>query len=128
LPGTGAAVLGLRIRLGCAVIAGVFSFPTFSAAPPNFGQITLPRISRAPNLEEFLEMKPSPAWQGKLAKVDQFIQRTPSDGEPVSQRTQAYLGYDEKNLYTIFICFDNEPQKIRARLSRLTRFLILRRN
>jgi hypothetical protein len=112
-------VLGLRIRLGCAVIAGVFSFPTFSAAsPPNFGQITIPRISRAPNLEEFLEMKPGPAWQGKLAKVDQFIQRTPSDGEAVSQRTQAYLGYDDKNLYAIFICFDKEPQKVRARLSR----------
>ena len=62
-------------------------------------------------------MKPSPAWEGKLAKVDRFIQRTPSDGEPASQRTEAYLGYDDKNLYVIFICFDSEPQKIRARLS-----------
>ena len=53
-----------------------------------------------------------------MAKVDQFVQRIPSDGEPVSQRTEAYLGYDDKNLYAIFICFDNEPQKIRARLSR----------
>src|SRR5689334_2111126 len=95
-------------------------FPQFfgTAAPPNFGQITIPRITRAPNLDEFLEMKPSPAWQDKLARVDQFIQRTPSDGEPVSQRTLAYLGYDDKNLYAIFICFDNEPQKVRARLSR----------
>jgi len=57
-------------------------------------------------------------WQGKLAKVDRFTQRVPSDGAPVSQRTEAYLGYDDKNLYTIFICFDNEPQKLRARLSR----------
>jgi hypothetical protein len=112
-------VLGLRTRLGCAIAVTVFSFPTYGgASPPNFGQITIPRITRAPNLEEFLEMKPSPAWQGKLARVDQFIQRTPSDGEPVSQRTQAYLGYDDKNLYAIFICFDSEPQKIRARLSR----------
>ena len=29
----------------------------------------------------------------------------------LSQRTEAYLGYDDKNLYAIFICFDNEPQK-----------------
>jgi len=57
-------------------------------------------------------------WQGKLAKVDRFLQRIPSDGAPVSQRTEAYLGYDDKNLYTIFICFDAEPQKLRARLSR----------
>ena len=63
-------------------------------------------------------MKPSPAWQGKMARIDQFVQRTPSDGEPVTQRTEAYLGYDDKNLYVIFICFDNEPHKIRAYLSR----------
>ena len=75
-------------------------------------------MSSPPLLEDFLEMKPSPAWDGKLAKVDHFIQRVPSDGEPVSQRTEAYLGYDDKNLYAIFICFDNDPQKVRARLSR----------
>ncbi len=87
------------------------------AAPITFGQVTIPRVSTPPVLEEFLEMKPSPAWEGKLAKVDRFLQRTPSDGEPVSQRTETYLGYDNKNLYTIFICFDKEPRKIRARLS-----------
>jgi hypothetical protein len=69
-------------------------------------------------LEAFLEMKPDAAWEGKLAKVERYVQRTPSDGEPASQRTEAYLGYDDKNFYVIFICFDNEPQKIRARLSR----------
>src|SRR5262245_32526204 len=63
-------------------------------------------------------MKPSPAWDGKLAKVDRFVQRAPSDGEPVSQMTEAYFGYDDKNLYAIYICFDKEPDKIRARLSR----------
>jgi hypothetical protein len=92
--------------------------PLFAAPPPSFGQVTIPRLSRSPRLEEFLEMKPSPTWEGKLARVDRFIQRVPSDGQPVSQRTEAYLGYDDKNLYAIFICFDNEPQKIRARLSR----------
>src|SRR2546422_11734110 len=63
-------------------------------------------------------MKPSPAWEGKLAKISQFTQRFPSDGSPSSQRTDAYLGYDSKNLYVIFVCFDNQPQKLRARLSR----------
>ncbi len=63
-------------------------------------------------------MEPSPDWRGQLAKVDRFTQRIPSDGSPVSQRTEAYLGYDDKNLYVIFICFDSEPEKLRARLSR----------
>ena len=85
---------------------------------PTFAQVTIPRVTSPPKLENFLTMKPSSQWQGKLAKVDNFTQRTPSDGEPASQRTEAYLGYDDKNLYAIFICFDNDPQKVRARLSR----------
>ena len=63
-------------------------------------------------------MKPSPEWDGKLAKVAGFTQRIPTDGAPSTQRTDAYLGYDDKNLYAIFVCFDTDPQKLRARLSR----------
>ena len=69
-------------------------------------------------MEDFLTMEPSPAWQGKLAKAEQFRQRIPTDGAPVSERTEVYLGYDDKNLYAIFVCFDREPNRLRARLSR----------
>ncbi len=92
--------------------------PLRRPGPPTFAQVKIQRVTSPPPLEDFLQMKPSPAWEGKMAKVDQFIQAYPSDGEPASQRTEAYLGYDDKNLYVIFICFDNDPQKIRARLSR----------
>jgi hypothetical protein len=103
-----------RLCCGCAVLF----FSSLLSAEPNFGQITIPRVSHPPKLEEFLGMKPSPAWEGKLAKVDRFTQRVPSDGEPSSQHTDAYLGYDDKNLYAIFVCFDTDPLKLRARLSR----------
>ena len=102
----------------CAAAAMACFLPRLWGAPPEFGHITIPRVSHPPVLEDFLEMKPNPAWEGKLAKVERFIQRTPSDGAPVSQPTEAYLGYDDTNLYAIYICFDQEPQKIRARLSR----------
>ena len=59
---------------------------------PVFQTIQIPRVDRPPKLEEFLTMEPAPYWQGKLAKVDRFTQRVPSDGAPVSQRTEAYLG------------------------------------
>lgn len=88
------------------------------ASDTQFGKVTIPRVPRPPRLEEFLEMRPAPHWQEKLAKVEGFKQRVPRDGEPSSQKTETYLGYDDKNLYAIFICFDSEPQKIRARLSR----------
>ncbi len=79
--------------------------------------VTLPRVDHAPALEDFLEMKPNGDWEGKLAKVDGFIQRNPSDGQPSTQRTEVYLGYDDKNLYVVFICFDTEPERIRARMA-----------
>jgi hypothetical protein len=53
----------------------------------------------------------------QMAKVTGFAQRNPHDGESVSERTDAYLGYDQKNLYVVFVCFD-DPKKVRARMSR----------
>ncbi|HEY6185697.1 MAG TPA: DUF5916 domain-containing protein [Terriglobales bacterium] len=109
----------LKVRHLLIVLAGsLCNLPSLFGAPITFGQVNIPRVATAPVLEEFLDMKPSPAWEGKLAKIDRFLQRTPSDGELASQRTEAYLGYDSKNLYAIFICFDNEPSKVRARLSK----------
>ncbi len=52
-----------------------------------------------------------------MAEVTGFVQRNPHDGESVSEKTVAYLGYDQKNLYIVFVCFD-DPKKVRARMSR----------
>ena len=89
------------------------------AAPPNFGvqpSLVIPRVSRPPALEDFLGMEPNERVEGRLAKVEGFLQREPSDGAPATQRTEVYVGYDDKNLYLVFVCFDKEPEKIRARM------------
>jgi hypothetical protein len=62
-------------------------------------------------------MKPTGDIAPQMAKVTGFVQRNPHDGEPVSEATEAYLGYDQKNLYVAFVCFD-DPQKVRGRMSR----------
>ena len=54
---------------------------------------------------------------GAMAKVTDFVQRNPHDGEKVSEATEAYLGYDRRNLYVVFVCFD-DPKKVRGRMSR----------
>ena len=51
-----------------------------------------------------------------MVRVTGFTQRNPHDGESVSEPTDAYLGYDQKNLYVVFVCFD-DPKQVRARLS-----------
>ena len=103
-----------KAKLGWLLVVLVCAVPRLLAEAPAFVNIRIPRVSSPPRLEDFLGMEPSPAWKNKLAKVDHFTQRIPSDGAPVSQRTEAYLGYDDKNLYAIFICFDSEREKLRG--------------
>ena len=79
--------------------------------------MTIPRLSRPPALDDFLGMKPRGEVAEQMAKVTGFTQRNPHDGEVVSEPTDAYLGYDQKNLYVVFVCFD-DPGKVRARMSR----------
>jgi uncharacterized protein DUF5916/cellulose/xylan binding protein with CBM9 domain len=79
--------------------------------------LVIPRLARAPALEEFLSMSPEGDSPSRMVEVTGFLQRNPHDGQPASQRTEAYLGYDMKNLYVVFVCFD-DPAKVRARMSR----------
>jgi hypothetical protein len=88
--------------------------PKPALTPP---ALTIPRLPRPPALEDFLSMQPQGEIALQLAKVTGFTQRTPHDGENVSEPTEAYLGYDEKNLYVVFVCFD-DPRQVRARMSR----------
>jgi hypothetical protein len=87
--------------------------PAQAAAAP---RLTIPRLTQPPTLEEFLSMSPEGGAAARMAKVTNFIQRNPHDGQPASHPTEAYLGYDDKNLYVVFVCFD-DPGKVRARMS-----------
>ncbi|MBD3867163.1 MAG: carbohydrate binding family 9 domain-containing protein [Acidobacteria bacterium] len=80
--------------------------------------LTLPRLDSAPTLEDFLSMEPSAGFASMARVNGGFIQRDPVDGDPASQHTDVYLGYDDLNLYVVFVAFDDEPDKIRAHLSR----------
>ena len=87
--------------------------PTSQLGPP---ALTIPRLQRPPTLEEFLNMQPEGEIAREMAKVTGFTQRRPHDGEAASEPTDAYLGYDQKNLYVVFVCFD-DPRQVRARMS-----------
>lgn len=90
------------------------SVSTASAVGPP--SLTIPRLQRAPALEDFLTMEPQGEVALQMAKVTGFTQRNPHDGEAVSEPTDAYLGYDQKNLYVVFVCFD-DPKQVRGRMS-----------
>ncbi len=94
------------MALVCLPVAGQTATPS----------LTIPRLERAPSLDDFLGMKPAGEIGPKMAKVTGFTQRNPHDGEAVSEPTDAYLGYDQKNLYVVFVCFD-DPRQVRGRMS-----------
>jgi hypothetical protein len=73
----------------------------------------IPRVSTPPGIEDYLDGKSRP----EELKVTGFKQREPQDGVPVTQDTAAYLSYDDKHLYVIFVCKD-EPGKVRAHMSK----------
>ena len=73
----------------------------------------IPRVNRPPEIDDYLNGPPSVI----AAEVTDFRQRKPGDGVPSSQETKAYLSYDDKNLYVVFVCTD-APDKIRANMTR----------
>jgi len=82
-------------------------------------RVTLQRIATPPPIAEIVAAMeagrdPAPG----MAKVEGFITRYPFDGQPGSERTAVYLGYDDRNLYAIWYCYDRDPSLIRAPLRR----------
>ena len=112
-PGIRNSFLGIIIvfAAGTCVTAQVAAPP-----PPDAAKIPLskiPRVHRAPQLEDSLENHPREA---ELTVTD-FRQNTPGDGTPATESTTAYLSYDDKTFYAVFVCHD-EAGEVRAHLSK----------
>jgi hypothetical protein len=76
--------------------------------------LNIPRLSKAPKIDGVLD---NPIWDKEALKIENFHQLSPKEmGEP-SEKTVAYLGYDERNLYLAFRCTDSDPKKIRTSMT-----------
>src|SRR6266403_6037137 len=114
--------MGPLVRTTLLGIALVIAAPTYvpaQAPPPPARDVAkiplsrIPRVHRATKLEDFLGNQPREA---ELTVTD-FRQNYPGDGTPATEPTTAYLSYDAKNLYVVFVCQD-ESGAVRAHLSR----------
>jgi len=70
-------------------------------------EIRAVRIDQSPRIDGFLN---DPAWD-QAAMVNEFYQREPDPGQPISERTEVYICYGEKELYIGFRCYD-DPKRI----------------
>jgi hypothetical protein len=85
-------------------------------------EVFVPRVAEPLKIEDFQEMRPRAGLEARLAKIEGFVQSSPTDGAPASQKTIVYMAYDSEQLYVIFLCFDREPQKISASMTRRESF------
>jgi hypothetical protein len=104
-----------RLKLAAIVALMLALAPFVAAIPPT---IQVPRIDTPPSLSDFEDMQPSARVAAQMLKVSGFVAREPSDGAKPTQDTDVYLAYDQRNLYAVFVCWDNQPDKIRARMTR----------
>ena len=114
-------VVQLAAQIGVSLLAAAPADAQTASAV-----ITVPRLTRAPALEYFegqdghatdSSFAAERAAAGLGVAVNDFRQREPGDGTPVSQATTAYLSYDDANLYVVFVCRD-DPARVRARVAR----------
>jgi hypothetical protein len=97
--------------LNRAIIRGVIVICLTAAAANGGAQtiepphIAIPRVSGTPHRSDFESMERLDGPLG-MRRIEGFLQRFPNDGEPVSERTIVYVGYDAEFLYVAFQCFD----------------------
>jgi hypothetical protein len=73
--------------------------------------LNIPRIKTAPKIDGVLD---SGLYEKEFLRIDGFVQLAPKAGEPSTQKTTAYIGYDEKAIYIAFRCEDTDAGRLRA--------------
>ena len=68
------------------------------------------RVDAAPRLDGALDDE----IYGQVPPIDGFLQQEPREGEPAVNRTEAWVLYDERNIYVAARCWAADPSRIVA--------------
>lgn len=71
--------------------------------------VDIPRMTEAPKIDGNLD---NPLWKNQALKIEDFLQYAPKEKGIPTQKTVVYIGYDHKNLYVAFQCYDSEKERI----------------
>ena len=88
------------------------------AAPTRIRESSVPLIESPLHLDDFAGMQPRSELREKLAHVENFVQSSPSDGQPASEDTEVWMAHTRTNLYFVFLCHDRHPELIRSHMAR----------
>lgn len=88
-----------------------------SPAPAARTEATVPVLTKAATPPVIDGVLDDPAWASGL-KYDGFKTFKPDYGKEASQKTEATIAYDAENFYFAFRCYDSDPSKIKAAMSK----------
>ncbi len=95
--------LFLGLIIGTSIVLGSETTPSdrpsLQAAP----------VPATPTLDG--DVLTDPAWQG-LVPATGFVQTTPDEGRPATERTEVYVTFDAQTLYIGVVCHDRNPDGI----------------
>ncbi|MEW5899932.1 MAG: DUF5916 domain-containing protein [Acidobacteriota bacterium] len=101
-------------QLGWVLAAAFFCGVVSASATSSPGILKPLKTSTPPALDGELN---DPVW-AEAPSVTGFKTFIPDFGRHLSEETVAYMAYDSENLYFAFQCFDRDPDKIKATLSK----------
>ncbi|HYN19765.1 MAG TPA: DUF5916 domain-containing protein [Thermoanaerobaculia bacterium] len=91
------------------LLAGLLLLAAVPARPEQAPSTVVPiRFDTPPAIDGRLD---DPIWQ-TAARLDGFRQLEPHEGEPATEPTEVFLGYDQDNLYIGARCHDSQPDRI----------------
>jgi hypothetical protein len=104
----------LRLSLALVVVLGVRSAgaqPAIDAlvsrAAPDDVTVRAVRLDAALALDGRLD----DAVYGRVAPITDFIQQEPQEGRPATEKTEAWILFDDDNLYIAARCWDSHPER-----------------
>lgn len=99
------------------VAAAPLAAPLTAPLKPTAPVLGAVRTEHAPSIDGKLDDE---AWQ-KAPPQTAFTQNFPDEGQPPTERTEMRVLYDDAAVYIAVRCFDAQPDKIVARLTRRDR-------
>ena len=80
------------------------------------------RITSPPRIDGVLDEE----VYTQVQALSDFIQTEPREGEPATEKTEAWLLYDDRNIYISFRCWESHPERIVANEMRRDNPIIFR--
>ena len=97
------------------IAAGAALAASVSQTPAPKEPLRIPRLTDTPKIDGVLD---NPIWETQALKIENFVQLSPKENGVPTEKTVAYLGYDEKNLYLAFRAFDSQSSKVRCSITK----------